>query len=159
MKPYPKQYSKEFYDIFGQVGDTRNLLTINLPFKLKLSWDESVTVKRMTVHSILVDDIRSAFEQILKAYGLKNIQDLRLDIFGGCYNKRKITDGDKWSIHAWGAALDFDPKRNKFHWNREQAQLALSEYYKFWHIWESLGWSSLGREKDFDYQHIQAPEF
>ena len=158
MNRYPIQYSTDFYVTFGAPGERVNLVTIDLPYKLKLSWDETTYVKRMTVHRMITRDVVNAFEEIKKSYGLKLIEELRLNVFGGCYNKRLIRGGDYYSIHSWALAIDFDPKNNLLKWDKKRASLAGPEYEKFWEIWESLGWSSLGREKNYDWMHVQAPK-
>jgi hypothetical protein len=52
--------------------------------------------------------------------------------------------------------LDFDPSRNKLKWGRDKANLARPEYDAWWEAWETEGWLSLGRERNFDWMHIQA---
>jgi hypothetical protein len=60
-------------------------------------------------------------------------------------------------MHAWGVAVDYDPEHNKFKWGWDRAAFARSEYDAWWKIWEDEGWTSLGRTRNFDWMHIQAP--
>lgn len=39
---------------------------------------------------------------------------LFLESAGGTYNCRKIAGSDKWSLHAYGVALDLNPRKNPF---------------------------------------------
>jgi hypothetical protein len=64
--------------------------------------------------------------------------------------------GDRWSMHSWGIAIDFDPTRNSLHADHTQARLAQPDCNEFWRIWEDEGWVSLGRARDFDWMHVQA---
>jgi hypothetical protein len=59
-------------------------------------------------------------------------------------------------MHAWSIAIDFDPARNQLSWSHTRARLAKPDAVKFWEFWESEGWVSLGRAKDYDWMHIQA---
>lgn len=69
---------------------------------------------------------------------------------------RKMRGGSKWSMHAWGIAIDIDPSNNRLRWGKDKARLARPEYDEWWQIWEGHGWTSLGRVKDYDWMHIQA---
>jgi len=93
---------------------------------------------------------------VLAHYGQAEIRRLRLDLFGGCYNYRRMRGGSAWSTHAWGIALDFDPDRNQLSWGRDKASFAKAEFDKWWEIWENEGWTSLGRTKNYDWMHVQA---
>jgi hypothetical protein len=72
--------------------------------------------------------------------------------------KRKINKrgGSTPSTHAFGAAIDHDPCNNRLRWGRLKARLANPSCEEFWRIWESEGWVSLGRTKNYDWMHIQA---
>ena len=44
------------------------------------------------------------------------IHRLRLDVWGGCLNVRKMRGGTRNSMHSWGIALDYDPQNNQLKW-------------------------------------------
>jgi len=96
------------------------------------------------------------FNNVLNYYGPQQIRELRLDLWGGCYNERPLRGGTKWSMHSWAIAVDFDPLRNKLEWGRNKAAFARPVYDKWWQFWEDEGWVSLGRDKNFDWMHVQA---
>jgi len=48
----------------------------------------------------------------VKHYGEAEFRRLKLDMYGGCYNKRRIRGGKSWSTHAFGAAMDIWPNKN-----------------------------------------------
>ena len=139
---------------YGSVGE--NQTQIILPYQMYLAWDEGAKVKKMTCNEKCSESLHRIFEQTLETYGLKDIQKLRLDSFGGCLNVRKMRGGSAWSIHSWGAAVDLDPDRNLLKWGKDRAVFAKKEYEPFWKIVEREGWTSLGRSRNFDWMHFQA---
>ena len=102
------------------------------------------------------DSLRNIFANTLQHFGLQQVQALRLDQFGGCLNVRPRRGGNTYSVHAWGAAVDLDPVNNALRWDRSRAACAKAAYEPFWKIVEEQGWTSLGRQKDYDWMHFQA---
>jgi hypothetical protein len=51
--------------------------------------------------------------------------------------------------------VDIDPERNSLHMNAKQATLSKSAYDKFWEIVYDEGAISLGKEKNYDWMHLQ----
>ena len=91
----------------------------------------------------------------LEHYGLPEIQRLRLDMFGGLLNVRRMRGGTSWSMHAYGIAWDVDPARNALRMGRDQATLDAPEYDAFWSFVYDEGAISLGRERNYDWMHFQ----
>lgn len=151
---WPVQRTPEFHEFYGEKG--AQLTTIDLPYKLKLSWDLRTRTSKTTCHQKVSDSLMRILTRVKDIYGEKNISDLRLDHFGGCYNERKIRNGDLWSMHSWGIALDFDPRHNALNWGRDKATLSKPDYDDWWNCWEEEGWISLGRKRNFDWMHVQA---
>jgi len=140
-------------DIFGEPG-TR-LSRVHSPYPLKLAWDTDRIINSFKCHELIVDPVREAMENILDVYGTE-IPDLGIDLFGGCYNFRKMKGGSKLSTHAWACAIDWAPATSRLRWDHTKAQLARPEYNDFWNIWEATGAVSLGRSKlDMDWMHLQ----
>jgi hypothetical protein len=151
---WPKQDYTSMVNFYGPVGE--NQTRVEMPYKLKLAWAPTTELSRITCHQKVANSIHTIFEKTLKAYGEKDIVRLRLDLFGGCLNVRKMRGGSAWSIHSWGSAIDLDPDRNQLRWGRDQATFARKEYDEFWKIVEAEGWVSLGRARNFDWMHFQA---
>lgn len=148
---------RAFYGPNGVKGGfTPPMKTVICPWTLRLSWDLSQKTKRIGAHERVADSLQRVLDAVFNKYGEDKIKDLRLDIYGGCYAPRKKRGGSTWSTHAWAIALDFDPDRNQLNWGRDKASFARPEYDDWWDCWEAEGWVSLGRERNFDWMHVQA---
>jgi hypothetical protein len=131
------------------------LVTIKLPYPMKLAWDKRVTVNRMRCHINVADQLTNIFNEILEHYGMEKIQELGLDLFGGCFNYRQMRGGSDWSRHSWGVAVDLDPENNPLRATSETASFARPEYKPMIDIFYKHGFESLGREKNYDWMHFQ----
>ena len=151
---WPRGTTAEMNDFFGPVGT--NMTKVNTPYTLRLAWDTSKTLNRFTCHKLCAESIQEAMEDILEVYGRDGIEEFGLDMWGGCLNVRKMRGGSNYSMHSWGAAIDWDPARNRLKWRANQAELAKPVYDDFWAAWEKQGWTSLGRAKGYDWMHVQA---
>jgi hypothetical protein len=150
---WPKQGYNSMVNFYGPVGE--NMTSLELPYVMKLAWDKNATVKKITCHQKCAKAFYSVFEKTLKEYGEAEIKKLRLDLFGGCLNVRRMRGGSAWSIHSWGAACDVDPDNNQLKWGKDRATLAKPVYEPFWKIVEAEGAVSLGRSRGYDYMHFQ----
>lgn len=151
---WPKQDYRSMVDFYGPVGE--NITQLEVPYKLKLAWAPSTTLTKISCNQKCAKSLYTIFENTLKTYGEKDISKLKLDMFGGCVNVRKMRGGSAWSIHSWGAAVDLDPDNNQLKWAKPKATFSKAEYSDFWKIVEAEGWTSLGRERNFDWMHFQA---
>jgi hypothetical protein len=150
--PWPHQTGcMEFY---GPVGS--NQVRIEVPYPLVIAWDKRKTVRRVSVHTKVATSSIQVLTRVLDHYGLEAIKKLRLDIWGGTLNVRKMRGGTSWSMHSWGIAWDFDPENNQLRWGRDKALFAKPEYEKWWEFWEEEGWVSLGKARNYDWMHVQA---
>jgi hypothetical protein len=151
---WPKQDYNSMVNFYGPVGE--NMTKLDVPYELKLAWEPQTTLSKISCHQKVAKSLYTIFENTLKMYGEKEITKLKLDLFGGCVNVRKMRGGSAWSIHSWGAAVDLDPARNLLKWGRDKAVFAKKEYEPFWKIVEKEGWVSLGRARNYDWMHFQA---
>ncbi len=94
--------------------EARNLTTVDVPFHLKLSWDEKITIRKFTCNRVVRPVLANIFEAIWELYGkdAKAIDEARMNRFGGCYNFRRMRGGSALSTHSWGIAVDIDPEKN-----------------------------------------------
>ena len=142
---------------YGDVGT--NQVSLVPPYKMQIAWDTKVTVKKFQIHEKCHDAVLKALTDIADAYDEDRRKELGFDMFGGSLNVRKMRGGNAWSMHSWGIAIDFDPERNQLKWGRDKARLAQKDCETFWKIWESVGGVSLGREKNYDWMHVQFARF
>lgn len=152
---YPNETNQELIDFFGEPGT--NLITIDLPFPLRLAWDLSKEVNKTTCNKKVADSLYNILDETAKHYGINYIEGLGIDIFGGCFNKRlKRGSKTQWSCHAFGIAIDLNPLRNKLLWGKDKALFSKPMYKPMIDIFYKYGWYSLGVEKDYDWMHFQA---
>jgi len=148
--------TKQIIAKYGKPNQTGTyLVSIKLPFPMRIAWDAATTVKTMRVHKSQAAAVTAIFTDILAHYGLDKIKELGIDLFGGCFNYRQMRGGTDWSVHSWGLAIDLDPVRNQLHETKKTARFARPEYKAMIDIFYKHGWESLGREKDYDYMHFQ----
>lgn len=131
------------------------LVTLTLPYPMRLAWDTDETVTRMRCHKLVADKFQAVFKDLLDTYGLARIKELGIDLFGGCFNFRKMRGGSAWSKHSWGIAIDLDPARNTLKETRATARFARPEYQPMIDIFYKHGFISLGVERNFDWMHFE----
>lgn len=152
---WPAQSSnRELEKIYGKVGN--NQTRIQLPYPHRLAWDQGKTLNSFLCHEKVHDSLHRVLTRVLDQHGEERLRELRLDLWGGCLNVRKMRGGSRYSLHSWGIALDYDPQRNRLKWGRDRAAFARPEYDEWWKIWQQEGWVSLGRSRNFDWMHVQA---
>lgn len=149
---WPRQ--SDCISFYGPVG--QNQTQIEVPFDMYLAWAKGTRLKRMTLHSKVAPSALKVLQRVAGIYSEKDRAALGLNLFGGSLNVRKMRGGNSYSMHSWGIAIDFDPERNQLHWHKPQARLSHADAVPFWVAWESEGWVSLGRARDFDHMHVQA---
>lgn len=138
---------------FGPEG--ANQASITLPYPMRIAWNPNQSVTKFSCNTKVVNPLKRIFKRTLDHYGYDEIKRLRLDLFGGCLNVRKMRGGSNWSMHAYGIAVDIDPEHNQLKYKRAQATLDAPTYDKFWEFVEAEGAVSLGRTRDYDWMHFQ----
>jgi hypothetical protein len=151
---WPVQYTPQFDSFYGPKGSS--LIRVQLPYPHKIAWDPKTVIHSFSCHSRVHDSLLRVLNKVVAHYGQARIEELRLDYWGGCYNERPIRGGNRWSMHSWAIAIDYDPVNNKLEWGRDKARFSKPEYDAWWGFWEEEGWVSLGRERNFDWMHVQA---
>lgn len=142
---------------YGQPNETGAgyLTVIQLPYPMRLAWDLEVSVNRMSCHKLLASSFLAVFNDLLNHYGYEEIKRLGIDLFGGCFNYRRMRGGSAWSTHSWGIAIDLDPARNKLRETSATARFSRPEYKPMIDIFYKNGFESLGIEKNYDFMHFQ----
>ena len=134
------------------------LVTVKVPYPMRIAWDTDSSVKSIRCHKLVADKLLAVFNDLLSHYGYDKIKELGIDLYGGCFNYRRMRNGSAWSMHAWGIAIDLDPARNTLKETKRTARFARPEYKPMIDIFYKHGFISLGREKDFDWMHFQIKE-
>lgn len=141
---------------YGFPSDTPNyLVTLELPYPMRLSWDKNVKVKKIQCHRLVANKLKAIFDELLSSYGYEELVRLGIDLYGGCFNFRKMRGGNDYSRHSWGIAIDLDPERNQLKESRKTARFARPEYEPMIDIFYKHGFVSLGREENYDYMHFE----
>jgi len=148
--------TKEIIAEFGKPNQQGSYLTtIKLPYPMRLAWDLKTKVTTMRCHKLVAKNFTNVFNELLEVYGLEKIQELGIDLFGGCFNFRAMRGGSDYSRHSWGIAIDLDPVRNQLHETSKTARFARAEYKQMIDIFYKHGFVSLGREKNYDWMHFE----
>ena len=141
---------------FGEPGNPQCTAgKVELPISFRIAWNKSQRVRRFSCHVKVQDALTGIYGEAVKHYGERTFVEMGLDLFGGCYNFRKMRGGSSYSMHAWGIAVDHDPERNQLRWGRDRATFARPEYDAWWKIVEAHGATSLGRARNYDWMHFQ----
>jgi len=149
--------TNEIVKKYGKPNETGEgyLTTILLPYPMRLAWDLDTKVSKMRCHKLAAEAFLNVFNDLLAHYGMKEIERLGIDLFGGCFNYRKMRGGSEWSKHSWAIAIDLDPARNKLKETAKTARFARPEYQPMIDIFYNNGFISLGIEKNYDWMHFE----
>ena len=140
-------------DFYGERG--ANQVKYIPPYQFYL-YDTKTKVEYISIHRKVEHSLDRILRNVYEHYGPETIHDLHMDRFFGSLNVRKMRGGNSWSMHSWGIALDFDANRNSLRMTSREAAFAKPAYSQWWKFWEDEGWVSLGRERNYDWMHIQA---
>lgn len=151
------QNTQQIINRYGKPNETGTgyLIFIPLPYPMRLAWDTTVSIKRMSCHKDVADNFIAVFDDLLEYYGYDEIHRLGIDLYGGCFNYRKMRGGSSWSKHSWGIAIDLDPARNLLKETSRTARFARPEYQPMIDIFYRHGFISLGVEKNYDWMHFE----
>ncbi len=131
------------------------LVSIKLPYPMRLAWDKNAKVNTMRCHKLVAQNFTNVFNELLAVYGLAKIQELGIDLFGGCFAFRAMRGGSDYSRHSWGIAIDLDPERNQLKESDKTARFARPEYKEMIDIFYKHGFVNLGVEKNYDWMHFE----
>lgn len=156
---HPSKYwptQAEVTQYFGAPGSSEaNSAKCRLPFEFRIAWETKDRVSSFSCHPKVAKSFEAIFADVAQQYGRSAMQDLGLDLFGGCFNPRRMRGGQTWSMHSYGIAVDLDPDHNTLKMTKNEARFANPEYDPYWDIVERYGCVSLGRVWGKDWMHIQ----
>jgi len=146
------QQLKSKYGVPNETG-RGYLQVINLTYPMRLAWDKSKVVNKITCHKAIAGKLQAVFNDLLTHYGYDKIKALGIDLYGGCFNYRAMRGGSDYSRHSWGLAIDLDPERNQLKETSRTARFARPEYDKLHEIFEKYGFENMGKVKGYDWMH------
>lgn len=116
MSKWPKDNPEALRQFYGDPGSgavQAALVPVVPPFKM---YYEGKPIKAIQFHKKAAPALKAALDEIWEVYGhdQKKIDALGISSYAGSYNPRKIAGSNKWSNHAYGAAIDLDADRNGF---------------------------------------------
>lgn len=146
---------KEKFTYLGPPGNMGALTRVRLPWETVLSWKPNYQIFSFDAHKITAPALGAIFLEVKSKYTWEQIQEMGLNIWGGCYNFRSVrTNKNYFSAHAWGMAVDFDPQRNGLYTPTQDANLA--KYPDLEAIFNRHGFINLGRVIGRDWMHYEA---
>lgn len=147
----------EIFETYGEPGDRSNIVKVPSALTLEIAWLNGAKRSHLNAHRLVADSLGSIMQAAVEEYGERELRRLRLNQFGGDLNVRKMKGADRWSLHSWGLAVDFDPFNNRYRWDSTKALFAGKEYVQWFDLWRGAGWYPFGPNENFDYMHHQAP--
>jgi hypothetical protein len=93
-----------------------NMIRVQLPFPLRLSWDRTQAIRRPAVHKRIAPALIDALEEIRDYGGYEFLLRYDLELCGGIYAVRLQRGSSyKLTLHAYGIAIDLCPHLGPFH--------------------------------------------
>ena len=143
--------------VYGTPGPAieRQLVLLKFPFKFRIDWNLRQTTNKIRVHKLAAPQLERALKEVHAHYGEQRWRALGLDRYAGAYNHRKMRGGSKWSMHAYGCAIDFYAGKNGLRTRCPQALFCGPEYKEFLDIMERNEWLPALRLWGADGMHFQ----
>ncbi len=151
----PKQ--SEVQAVYGKPGPAveNQLVMINFPFSFRIDWNLRQRTKRIRVHKLAAPQLEKALNEVFNHYGEEKWRELGIDRFAGSYNHRKMRGGNKWSMYAYGCAVDFYAGPNGLRTRCPDALFCKPDYKAFLDIMEANQWLPALRLWGADGMHFQ----
>lgn len=142
---------------YGQPGDQirSRLVTVDMPYTLRLDYALQTQITRVTLHKLCAPSFVEAMAAVRAEYGADRQEELGIDRYAGGYMHRKMRGGSKWSMHAYGCAVDFYAAPNGLTTRCPRALFCGPDYKPFLDIMESHGWLPALRLWGADAMHFQ----
>ena len=150
--------TEQIFRRYGDPLDWSYLVDAHIPYSMSFSWHPSYIINRFKCHRLIKDNVEAAFLCLLDHYGIDQIKELGLDIWGGCHEDRRMRGGNKWSRHAWGIAIDLKPKGNGLRTRYEMSDFSRPEYKALHEIMEEHNFINYGKVKGYDSMHFEIRE-
>jgi hypothetical protein len=116
MAKFPADNQATLIDYYGDpaTGETRDrLVKVVPPFKFTYGLSP---FPHFMVHEKIAEPFKNALDKIWNYYGRDQalLDKLKISRTAGTFNPRKISGSNRWSNHAYGAAVDINSEENGF---------------------------------------------
>lgn len=142
--PWPASDQASLWSFFGAPGDEDQLVNILAPEGIRYEGGPTRTIR---CHHKVKDSLL----RVLKALAL-TYPEIAGE-YAGVYNNRPMRGGSLPSLHARGAAIDFDPDHNG---NRQHWPSSATMPFGVMEIFAREGWLPAGAFWGRDAMHFQA---
>jgi hypothetical protein len=90
--------------------EAENLVTFEAPYALYM---DGQRISRIRCHKKVESSLKRILSQIAQAFPTTEARaEIGIDQYDGCYNYRAVRGASHLSMHAYGAAVDFDSSHN-----------------------------------------------
>lgn len=143
---WPQTDQASLTRFYGKPGDESKLVNLSVA-ELGLKY-AGKPVKSIRCHAKVADSLKRVLTEISQGPAKRVLQE-----YAGCFNNRPMRGGSLPSLHARGAAVDFDPDHNG---NHVSWPVAATMPIEFMEAFAREGWVSAGAFWGRDAMHFQA---
>jgi hypothetical protein len=113
MTDWPHDDQISLTRFYGRPGHVA-MANVNVPWHMIYAEPPHPTIPHFLMHVKCVAAMDKILANIWDHYDHSQqlIEETGMHIWGGAYNPRKIRGSARWSTHAFGCAVDFDPDHN-----------------------------------------------
>lgn len=144
--PWPESDQGSLRAFYGRAGDEDQLVGMPIPDGVIVKY-EGKQVQTIRCHRKVAASLGRALVAVSKVAPGILLQ------YAGCFNNRSIRGGSSPSLHAYGAAIDFDPDNNG---NHQHWPTSASMPIEVMECFAKEGWLSAGAFWSRDAMHFQA---
>jgi hypothetical protein len=152
---WPNDNINELNTFYGLPGELLQILMLPFPMRRAHALNDSA-IGGIVCNPLVAVSLYKCLCGMLKHYGYNKLKRLNLDIVGDVFVYRTINESiwkeKRFSVHAFGAAIDINPDENQETWTREQSKMP----EKVIEIFSDHGWTNAGVRYGMDFMHFQA---
>ncbi len=142
--PWPKTDQASLTAFYGAPGDESRLVNLAVPRGI---YYDGTMVKTVRCHERVAPSLLIILRELVEKFPAIAAK------YAGCYNNRAMRGGSLPSLHARGAAIDFDPDAND---NHTHWPVSASMPLGVMEIFARQGWIAAGAFWGRDAMHFQA---
>ena len=143
--PWPRPNASALAEFFGEPGDEDNLVNLSVS-GLGVEYDGN-PVKTIRCNKHVAASLGRVLAEISAGPHAGILEE-----YAGCFNFRKKRGGTSYSLHAYGAAIDFDPGSNAM---RDSWPMRATMPLEVMEAFAREGWKSAGAWWGYDAMHFE----